>query len=498
MEAAIEGAACVGFDGRIQTANAAYLAMHGVDASEMIGSSANLWVHADYRSDLVKAAVELGHAEKIERNIVGLRGDGSAFPQFIAMVRVPDGEAGAHYRFARDVTRQNELSEQLNQAMKMEAIGRLAGGIAHDFNNLLMAILTAGDHLQEYFRGMAGAEEESEMADMIAMAGARAAALTTQLLDFAHVRPPMTVTIDVNQSVRNMLELVAPGLGKSIEVEADLSEESLLSPGDPSRFDSGLLNVALNAKDAMPEGGRLIVKTSAVTIDPKDPAFAGFQPRGEKQLRIDMTDTGSGMDAETVAKVFDPFFTTKPAGKGTGLGLSVFSAYVREVGGALKIASSPGEGTTCSIYVPLSSDNSEANDLLIATSDTQGSETVLLAEDEHIVAQAIQRMLRNCGYKVIHCGDGLEAVDTYRERADDIDLVLLDFRMPVMTGAEAFLELRKLDPHVPVVLMSGNLSMSEFSALEEKGLNAILSKPCSREELTQAIRKGLRDPPKKP
>ena len=493
MEAAIEGVARVGSDGRVRTANAAYLAMHGANASEMIGSSANRWVHPDHRSEVVKAAVELAYSKKTEANIVALRGDGSTFPQFMAMVGVSDDEEGVHYRFARDITRQNELSEQLNQAMKMDAIGRLAGGIAHDFNNLLMAILTAGEHLQSYFGDTAGGEGESEMADMIVMAGTRAAALTAQLLDFAHARPPATVAIDVNQSVRNMLELVGSGLGESITVEADLSEEFLVSLGDPSRFDSGLLNVALNAKDAMPQGGRLIVKTIGLTIDPKDPCFAGFQPQGENQICIEMTDTGTGMDSETMAKVFEPFFTTKPAGKGTGLGLSVFSAYVREIGGAMKIASGPGEGTTCLIYVPFAAGNPEIRSVSTSATTSQLSGTILLVEDEAIVARATGKLLEHCGYEVIHSGDGRTALDIYRERATEIDLVLLDFRMPVMNGAEVFEELRQLNPKVRVVLMSGNLSADDFRDLEAKGLRTILPKPCSREELTMAVRKAMND-----
>jgi len=498
MEEAIEGVARVDAAGTIEMANAAYLSMHGATASEMIGSSANRWVHVDHRREVVKAGSELSRVTKTERNIFALRADGSPFPQFMALVGVSGGESGVHYRFARDITKQSELSEQLNQAMKMEAIGRLAGGIAHDFNNLLMAILTAGEHLQEYLREMPASESESEMADMIVMAGTRAAALTTQLLDFAHARPPTTVAIDVNQSVRNVLELVGPGLGESVAVQAELFDGSLLSMGDPSRFESGLLNIALNAKDAMPRGGGLVVKSFPLIIDPQDSALAGFQPRGENQICIEMTDTGTGMDSETIAKVFEPFFTTKPAGKGTGLGLSVFGAYVREVGGAIKISSMPGEGTTCSIFVPMAAGSPKEVSASESISAREVSGTILLVEDEDIVARATQKMLESYGYDVIHCGEGITALDTFRDRDGEIDLVLLDYRMPGMTGAEVFVELRQMDPGVRAVLMSGNLSGDEFRDLEAKGLKAILPKPCSREELTTTIRKVIEESGDKP
>lgn len=491
MESAIEGVARVGADGRIQSANAAFLAMHGADLNEMLGSASNGWIEEADRPDVIQAVLGLAGEGKAELNVSGRRSDGTVFFQVIAVVKVADGPEGGHYRFARDMTRQNELSSQLNHAMKMEAIGHLAGGIAHDFNNLLMAILTASERLQEFFGDDPSVAEQSEMADMISMAGTRAAALTAQLLDFAHLQPPSISTIDINKSLEGVLELLAPALGESIEVVSQFSSERLFTSGDLSRFESGLLNVGLNASDAMPEGGRLVIKTEAVEIDLDDPAFASFQPKGSRHVLISIVDNGSGMDAKVMAQVFDPFFTTKPVGKGTGLGLSVLSTYVREIGGALNMSSRPGEGTTCSIYMPFSEQAECSIDTGSLAPDVSGNETVLLAEDEDIVAKATTMLLSHSGYNVIRCADGLEAVNTYRERRDEIDLVLLDYRMPVMTGAEAFLELRRLDPGVPVILMSGNLSLPEFSQLEKESLSAILKKPCSRLDLTAAVREAI-------
>jgi PAS domain S-box-containing protein len=491
MESAIEGVARVDADGKIQSANAAFLAMHGASSDEMIGSAASSWVEAGARAEMMGAILGLQVEQKVELSVRGLRLDKSDFPQFVAMVRVPEGVEGEHYRFARDVTRQSELSSQLNHAMKMEAIGRLAGGIAHDFNNLLMAILTAGEQLQTYFRQIPSASEQLELADMVTMGGTRAAALTTQLLDFAHVQPPSLANIDINKSLEDVLDLLSPALAGSVEIESDLSSEALFTSGDPSRFDSGLLNVALNASDAMPEGGRLVIQTKAVTIDISDPSFASFDLKSSRQVRIRFIDDGLGMDAATAAQVFDPFFTTKPAGKGTGLGLSVLSAYVGEVGGALKISSALGKGTTCSIYVPLAEEDSQSIQSTSAAKSAQGNETILLAEDEEIVAKATTMLLSHSGYGVIHSSDGLAAVNVYRERRSEIDLVLLDYRMPGLNGAEAFLQLREINPEVPVILMSGNLSVSEFRDLEEKGLHAILRKPCSGTELTDTVRRVL-------
>ena len=318
MESAIEGVARVGSDGKVLSANAAFLKMHGAESGEMLGSVANGWIDAGDRSEVIQAVLGLRGSSKAELNIGARRLDGSVFAQFVAVVKLAGGGKGEHYRFARDVTRQNELSTQLNHAIKMEAIGHLAGGIAHDFNNLLMAILTASERLQTLFSEDPVAAEEREMADMISMAGRRAAALTSQLLDFAHLQPPSIANIDINKSLGRVLELLAPALGESIEVVSNFSSEPFFTSGDPSRFESGLLNVALNARDAMPEGGRLVVRTEAVEIDLKDPVFASFKPEGVRHTRIRLEDTGSGMSEAVIAQVFDPFFTTKPAGKGNG------------------------------------------------------------------------------------------------------------------------------------------------------------------------------------
>ena len=491
MEAAIEGVARVGADGRIQNANKAFLAMHGADAGDMVGSAANQWIDAGNHREVERLVLDIADVEKVECNVTGTRSDRSTFPQQIAMVGISGGEPGEHFRFARDVTRQTELSAQLNQAMKMEAIGHLAGGIAHDFNNLLMAILTASGHLQEFFQDSSEGSEELEMAEMITTAGTRAAALTTQLLDFAHVHPPSTANIDINECLKGMLDLLKTAVDDSIEIDLDLCGEPLATLGDSSRFDSGLLNVALNARDAMPEGGRLIIETKIVEIDHDDPAFVNFRPRMTRHARIDLIDTGSGMDAETMTKVFDPFFTTKPAGKGTGLGLSVFSVYVREVGGALKMTSAVGSGTTCSIYVPLVDLDSPVDESPRPASDAGRGETILLAEDEDMVARATDRMLTRGGYRVVRCVNGLEAVELFRERGGEFDLALLDYRMPIMTGAETLIELNKLDSDMPIILMSGNLSLAESKGLEKRGLKAILRKPCSKAELIGKIREVL-------
>lgn len=491
MESAIEGVALVGTGGQVESANAAFIEMHGTTAEEMIGSSANVWIAEANRPEMVRAVLDIASGGKAEINVAGLRSEASDFPQFIAAVNIPGGEMGQHYRFARDVTRQTELSAQLNQAMKMEAIGHLAGGIAHDFNNLLMAILTASGHLQDFFQDSSQAGEELEMADMITMAATRAAALTSQLLEFAHARPSATTTFDVNESFRNMFDILRPALDESIQVNSKFCEEQLLTEGDASRFDSGLLNVALNARDAMPDGGTLRVQSAVVEIDPSDSRFANFSPSTTRQARIELVDDGCGMEPSTVERVFDPFFTTKPAGEGTGLGLSVFSVYLREVGGAMTMESAPGEGTTCSIYVPLSQGDLSIEEDSPRTVDGRGNEVILLVEDEDLVAVATTRLLVRRGYRIVRCANGLEALTLFRERGAEFDLVLLDYRMPVMGGAETLEGLKELSPQIPIVLMSGNLSPAELADLEDKGLDGVIGKPCSGDALSAKIRETV-------
>ncbi|MCH2172995.1 response regulator [Myxococcota bacterium] len=490
LEEAIEGIARVGQDGRLQTVNPAFAAMHESTVEDLIGTAANDWILEEDRKEIATCVLALAEHGRQEVTVRGKRSDGASFFENMFLIAVPNQETGDHYRFARDVTRQRELTEQLSQSVKMDAIGRLAGGIAHDFNNLLMTILTASDRLKTPIHQLPEPNSGREFLSWIDSAAQRGAALTRQLLDFSHVKTSDSGPIDVHQSLHRLIGMLDSVFGASIRVESDLCETQLICFGDLARFESGLMNLAVNARDAMPNGGSLRFRTSECNLDPKSPRFAAFRLETERFARIDVIDDGAGIDSSILDDIFDPFFTTKPVGKGTGLGLSLFYTYTRELGGALEIESAPDQGTMASIYLPLSDTPPPPKSETVETR-LGGDETILLAEDEPIVAALLAVVLSDAGFRVITSGDGREALENFQKHRDGVDLVLLDYRMPFLNGIEVFDAIHEVDPDLPVVLMSGNIASSQVQELEERGLKAILGKPCSGGELLKSVRKAI-------
>jgi len=490
LEEAIEGIARVGSDGTFQTVNAAFTTMHATKAHDLVGSSAADWIWEEDRAEVAHAVSELAETGRQELTVRGRRSDGSVFFTHLFLIDVPTAAPGEHYRLARDVTRQRELSDQLNQSVKMEAIGRLAGGIAHDFNNLLMTILSASTRLKDSLNNLPDRDSASEYLTWIETSAQRGAALTRQLLDFSHVPISDSGPIDVNQSLTRLIGMLDSVLGSSIHVKADLHPGSLVTVGDVARFESGLMNLAANARDAMPDGGTLSFRTTPCSLDHGEPRFAAFQLEADRFACIEVTDDGAGISPEVIDNIFDAFFTTKPVGKGTGLGLSLFYTYVRDVGGAMEIESKVGEGTTISIYLPHS-------DQLVFESDeppadrTTGDETVLLAEDETAVAEFLAMLLSDAGFHVISCANGREAIERFQKYRDAIDVVLLDFRMPELSGIEVFDVIHHAAPEIPVILMSGNIPHSRIRDLQTKGLRDVLRKPCTDSEILQSVRRAI-------
>ena len=489
---ALEGVARVGSDGRFQTVNLAFAAMHGRDAEDLVGSAADDWIVEEDREQVVGAVADLAQRGRQDVTVRGQKADGSSFFANLFLVAIPNEEPGEHYRFARDVTRQRALTAQLTQSMKMDAIGRLAGGIAHDFNNLLMTILAASDRLKVPVAGLPDPNPGPEYLGWINTAAQRGASLTRQLLDFSHMQSSDPGLLDVNQILRRLIRMLDSVLGTSIRVESELHSEPLVTVGDLGRFESGLMNLAVNARDAMPDNGTLQFRTSECHLDPSDPRFAAFNLEGDRFVCVEVIDDGAGIASEILDDIFDPFFTTKPVGKGTGLGLSLFYTYTREVGGALEIESEPGVGTRVTIFLPYSDELPLAVEEPVAFQAT-GNETVLLAEDEAIVAELLGVLLMEAGFRVIPCADGREAIESFQKYREEIDVVLLDYRMPELNGIEVFSAIHRAAPNLPVILMSGNIAGAEIRELEARGICKVLRKPCSGSDVLHSVRSAVDD-----
>jgi signal transduction histidine kinase/ActR/RegA family two-component response regulator len=342
------------------------------------------------------------------------------------------------------------LEEQLRQAQKMEAVGRLAGGIAHDFNNLLTVIQMSARFLKE---SMEADGAPAEDAIEILKASDRAARLVRQLLTFSRKEVPRPRLLDVNALVTDMCDLLKRSIGVHIELGLELSDRNCVVSIDPSHMEQILINVAINARDAMNDGGVLSIRTDLRTVEGN--SQRGVVPPGQ-YVCLEVADTGCGMSSDVATKVFEPFFTTKERGQGTGLGLATVYGVVSGAGGFIDVASTPGEGTTFTILLPAAdelADHVESSDP--DSSEHSGSErTVLVVDDEPNIGELVRRILFRHGYSVANASSGMEALDLVLKGAR-FDLVLSDVAMPEMSGIELAHKMREVAPHQPFILMSG-------------------------------------------
>lgn len=351
-----------------------------------------------------------------------------------------------------EMKRREDLEKQLLQAQKMEAVGRLAGGVAHDFNNLLTVILGHNEMLGEQLQEQ---PDELESIAEIRHAAERASSLTQQLLAFSRQQVAMVRTVDLNHAVRHTEKMLRRLIGEDIELALDLKAESPFVTTDPSHIDQILLNLAVNARDAMPDGGALTIETATVELD-ADYAASHAGVTAGTHVMLAVADTGMGMSETTKARIFEPFFTTKEQGKGTGLGLSIVYGIVKQSGGEILVYSEIGQGTVFKILFPTSGAASEP--ALRATSHTParpGGQTILLVEDDAQVRNLAKAMLQQKGYRVLACASASDAQALIAGNQADVDLLITDIVMPKMRGTELAARVEKMAPQIRVLYMSG-------------------------------------------
>jgi len=411
-------------------------------------------------------------------------------------VRGPDGSIEYYEGVVEDITEQRRLEEQLRQAQKMEVIGRLAGGVAHDFNNILTVILGHSDLL---LKAMAVREPLRQHVEELRAAGQRAAALTRQLLAFSRKQTLQPQVLNLNDLIANLSKMLRRLIGEDILLTTTFDPALGQVKVDPGQIEQVITNLAVNARDAMPEGGTLTLQTANAELDA---AYASqhLEVTPGRYVLLSVTDTGTGMSEEVQAHLFEPFFTTKGVGKGTGLGLATVFGIVKQSGGHITVHSELGHGTTFNIYLPRTEEAAaaEAVPAQAPVELPRGTETILLVEDERQVRHLAQAALERCGYSVLAAANGTEALQLAREHKGKLDLLVTDLIMPGINGHMLARSLQSRHPGLKFLFMSGYTDASllprEFLA---EGA-AFLQKPFLMELLVRKVRAALDASPASP
>jgi PAS domain S-box-containing protein len=474
---------------RIVFANAAFSRITGYPLDDVLGRSPRLLQGPKTdRATLDRLRQTIARGEVFVGETVNYRKDGREFLMRwqVAPIRRADGAVSHLLAVQRDVTDERSLEAQLQQAQKMEAVGQLAGGIAHDFNNLLTAIQGNCSLLQT---SVGSDDPRREFVDEICEAGERAERLTRQLLAFSRRQVRQPSALDLNAVVANALRLVGRLIGAGVTVRFNPAAVLGAVWADPGQLEQVVVNLALNARDAMPGGGTLTIETADVRLGAD---YAGFHDSvipGE-YVMLAVQDEGVGMDEATCARIFEPFFTTKELGKGTGLGLAMVYGIVKQSRGNIWVYSEPGVGTVFRLYFPRLATGIAEPAAVTPPSPEQvvaGRGRVLVVEDDRAVRQLAVRILEQAGYRTVAAADGAEAVRLVASSPEPFDLLLTDLVMPGMNGRELALRLRQDRPDLPVVFMSGYapgaIGADELAAISP----VIVPKPFSPLSLTQAI-----------
>jgi len=491
LDAAPTAMVVVDAEGHIVLANAHAGTVFGYEPGELAGQPVeNLLpesmrdVHRRHRDRF--AAEPRTRRMGIGLELAGRRSDGSQFPAEVGLSTFES--AGSLFVIAavHDVTERQRLETQLRQAQKMEAIGRLAGGVAHDFNNVLTAMNGYADVV------LAELPEDSEFRtdiEEIRRAGERAAALTRQLLALGRRQVLAPKVMDLRELVEGLDGMLRRLVGEDVTYRTVLGDERCLVRADHGQLEQVVLNLVVNARDAMPRGGVLTVETKVVGIS-RPPASKGSD-RGGHQVMLAVTDTGMGMDAATKARIFEPFFTTKPQGKGTGLGLATVYGVVAQSGGQISVYSEPDRGTTFAIHLPWVGEEPAAEAPAEAAPSPGGSETILVAEDDTAVRNLTSLILRHRGYTVLEAADASAALDLALRHPGTIDLLLTDVVMPGFGGPALARQLLEAHGEAKVLFMSGYTddAIVHHGVLEE-GV-AFLQKPFSPDALARKVRETL-------
>ena len=483
-------------DNPIVFANRAFISMSGYSAEDVMGRNCRFLQGPETNRDTIteiRQAIE--ERREVTTEILNYRKDGSTFWNALFVSPVYDEHGNLVYFFASqlDVSRRRDAESALSRSQRMEALGQLTGGISHDFNNLLQVISGHLDILRMNLeRDEINAALAKKSVQTARNAVSKAATLTQQLLAFSRKQHQEGRQINLNAAVKGITELVHETLGSGIAVQTILAPELPNCRVDPSQLEMSLLNILVNARDALPDGGKVVIETKTVNVTPEDVhAFSGLRPG--RYAAVAVTDNGTGIPAEIIGRVMDPFFTTKEEGKGTGLGLSMVYGFAKQSGGQASIYSEVGQGTTVRLYFPVTEDSLRTRELMKPTGRHGGQEMIIVVDDRPEVAELAKEMLESLGYATVVARSGVEALDWFKQ-PDNMplaDMLFSDIIMP--GGVNGFMlarEMRQLRPDLRVLLTTGyageeNAHMSDNSEFE------VLRKPYTLDELARKIRSVL-------
>ena len=451
IETSLNGVEIVDAEGRFIYANRAALDMFGNDSlEEVVGTNAAAQVADPAEGERILAT--LAEEGRISIEYTALRRNGTTFKIWMIAKATEDAQGNRIYvGTSVDVTDRHELEDQLRQAQKMEAVGQLAGGVAHDFNNLLQVI---NGYSEMALADLPENHQVRHFIEEVSGAGGRAAKLVGQLLAFSRHQVLEPVDVDLNHVVENLLEIAQHTLGEHIRIDWSPGTTLGTATADRGQLEQVLMNLWINSRDAMPDGGVLTIETDNAHFDENFCRVHAWARPG-RFVRLAIIDTGTGMDPATLDRIWEPFFTTKPPGKGTGLGLSTVYGIVRQHDGLIHLETQPGEGTTFEIYLPLvDRPASEWSDTLPLTSEG-GDESILVAEDNAGVREFMGAVLERAGYDVVAVSDGQAALDHLLEHGADVDLALVDVVMPGLGGRDVYAEIRGRHPGLRFIFTSG-------------------------------------------
>jgi len=496
IEQAAETIVITDTDGTIQYVNPAFEKLSGYSREEAIGKNPRILKSGRHDQDFYRAMWDtLTRGEVWTGNVINERKDGKIFEEVavISPVRDASGKIVNYVAVKRDVTQEMQMEAQIRQAQKMEAMGKLTGGIAHDFNNLLTAILGYSEILLSRVSDVDPSRKDIEEIKRVAE---RAAGMTRQLLAFSRKQIHKPRILNLNEIVLHTEKMLRRLIGEHIEFTVYAADDLWRVKVDPGQIEQVVMNLVVNSKDAMPEGGKLTIETSNAELDDSYVRKHPYVKPGP-YVMLAVTDSGCGIDAETQSHVFEPFFTTKEEGKGTGLGLSTVYGIVKQSSGYIFVYSEPGKGTTFKVYLPrveeIPDQGSPSEEFLTMTKRTKamGSETILISEDEGSVRELVQTVLENQGYKVLAAQDGKEALEISYRYDGPIHLLITDLVMPQIGGQELEKRLAQSRPGIKTLFMSG---YTEYAVVRHGILDFggnFIQKPFRLEVLERKVREVL-------